>query len=251
MLFSFFVQAVKRRSLALDSDIGSGGPICRVRQKSNLLYSKGSSLPLSGSSLSFTKSGLGIDAAQQPSSSMQKPKLLDEVKHNHMKLSEQNGYDTVPSMSLTPSRSISSETASKIQQQLDRLVSPPKEKSSELRLQSAYNNPPMKLSPSMLHGQALRSMEMVDSSKLLDNLQSNKSDGTLENSSATAQKQKLTSNSTLKPSNELLPAVTSACATNSSNQVLCDAKSVDSYMINSVSYPPQKKRAFRMSAHEV
>lgn len=249
VFFSLFLQVVKRRNLALDNDIGSVGPIRRVRHKSNLLYSKGSSLPLSGSSLSISRSGLGIDAAQQPSSSMQ----------NHMKLSEENVDGTRPSMSFPPLPSKSSEMASKILQQLDKLVSP-KEKSSESRLPIANGNSSMKLSPSMLRGQALRSMEMADSSKLLDNIQGNKLDGTFGNLSASAQNQKLISqrdnveNGPLKlvaPTNELVPVVTTTDATKPRNQILSGEKSVDSFMIKSVSYPPQKKRAFHMSAHEV
>ena len=245
------MQAVKRSSLALDNDIGSVGPIRRVRQKSNLLHSK-------GSSLSIARSGVVIDSTQQPSSSIQKPTLLDEVKHSHMKLSEENVNDTKPSMSFPSLPSKSSEMASKILQQLDKLVSP-KEKSSESRLPTANDISPMKLSPSMLRGQALRSMETVDSSKLLDNIiQDNKLDGTLGNLSASAQK--LTSqidkveNGPLKlnaPSDGLVPVVTDAGATNPRTQVMSGAKSVDSSTIKSVSHPPQKKRAFHMSAHEV
>ncbi|KAJ1404788.1 hypothetical protein SESBI_26366 [Sesbania bispinosa] len=251
-------RALKRSSLALGNDIGSVGPIRRVRHKSNLLYSKGSSLPLSGSSLSVARSGLGIDACQQPSSSMQKRTLVDDVKHNHMKLSGENADDTIPSLRFPPLPSKSSEMASKILQQLDKFVSP-KEKSSESRLSIANDNSPMKLSPSMLRGQALRSAEMGDLSKLLENIPGNKSDGTFGNLSASALNQKLTSqrdqveNGPLKlvaPSDELVPVVATADATNPMNQVLSSARSVDSFTMKSVSFAPQKKRAFLMSAHE-
>ncbi|XP_019427906.1 PREDICTED: nuclear pore complex protein NUP1-like isoform X2 [Lupinus angustifolius] len=241
MLYGSKQGSVKRRSSALNNDVGSVGPIRRIRHKANL-YSKGSSLPLSGSSLSISRSGLGVDVAQQPSSSMWNPIVLDEDKHSHMKLSEENLGDTRPSMS-GPLPSKSSEMASKILQQLDKLVSP-KEKSSESRLPTVNDNSSMKLSPSMLHGPALQSMEIVDSSKLLDTVKDDRfnfSPGNLSDSS-----EKLTSqidkveNGSLKlfaPSGELFPVVT-------------NAKSVDSSVIKSVSYPPQKKRAFHMSAHE-
>ncbi|XP_061359498.1 nuclear pore complex protein NUP1-like [Gastrolobium bilobum] len=248
---------LKRRSSALDNGVGSFGPIRQIRHKSNLLYSKGSSLPLSGSSLSVARSGVDIYAAQQPSSSMQKPLVLDEVKRSHTK-SEENVDNTIPSMSYSPLPSKSSEMTSKILHQLDNLVSP-NEKSSELRLPIVNDNSPTKLSPSMLQGQALRSMEMVDSSKLLDNVQGDKLDGTFGNLSASAQNQKLTSqrnmveNGQLKlvaPSDGLVPVKIATDATKPMNQVLSSAKSVDSFMIKSVSYPPKRNKAFHMSAHD-
>ncbi|XP_061362293.1 nuclear pore complex protein NUP1-like [Gastrolobium bilobum] len=249
---------LKRRSSALDNGVGSFGPIRQIRHKSNLLYSKGSSLPFSGSSLSVARSGVDIYAAQQPSSSMQKPLVLDEVKRSHTKLSEENVDNTIPSMSYSPLPSKSSEMTSKILHQLDNLVSP-NEKSSELRLPIVNDNSPTKLSPSMLQGQALRSMEMVDSSKLLDNVQGDKLNGTFGNLSASAQNQKLTSqrnmveNGQLKlvaPSDGLVPVKIATDATKPMNQVLSSAKSVDSFMIKSVSYPPKRNKAFHMSAHE-
>ncbi|KAL2324993.1 hypothetical protein Fmac_024051 [Flemingia macrophylla] len=252
MLSGSKLGAVKRRSSVLDNDIGSVGPVRRIRQKSNL-----SCLPISGSSLSIARSGIVIDAAQQHSSSMQNSILLKEVKHNHVKLSKQNVDDVIPSSSFSPFPSESSKMASKILHQLDKFVSP-KEKSSELRLPNVHDNSPTKLSHSMLRGQALRSMEIVDSSKLLDSIHGNKLDGQFGKFSASAQNQKLNSqgdrveNGSLKlvaPSDGLLP-LTTEDATNPRNQVLSSAKSGDSFMAKSVSDPPQKKRAFHMSAHE-
>ncbi|XP_019461149.1 PREDICTED: nuclear pore complex protein NUP1-like isoform X3 [Lupinus angustifolius] len=254
MLYGSKQGSVKRRSSALDNDVGSVGPIRRIRHKANL-YSKGLGLPPSGSSLSIARSGLGVGAAQQPSSSMRKPIMWDEVKHSHMDLPEENVEDTRPSKS-GPLPSKSSEMASKILQQLDKMVSP-KEKSSESRLPNVNDKSPMKLSPSMLHGQTLRSMEAVDSSKSLDTVKDNRfniAPGRLFDSA-----QKLTSqidkveNGQLKlvaPSDGLVPAVTDADSTNPRNQIISAAKSVDSFVIKSASHPPQKKRAFHMSAQE-
>ncbi|KAG4997878.1 hypothetical protein JHK82_028650 [Glycine max] len=239
------VLSVKRRSSVLDNDIGSGGPFRQIRQKSNILYSKGSCSPISGSSSSVARSGMVMDAALQPLSSMQKS-------------AKENVDGIIPSSSLPSLPSKSSEVASKILHQLDKLVSP-KEKSSELRLPIVNGNSPTKLSPSMLRGQALRSMEMVDSSKLLDGVHGNKLDGPFGNFSASAQNQKSNSqrdkveNGPLKlvaPSTGLIPLVTAVDATHPRNQVLYSAKSGDSFVIKSVSDPPPKKRAFHMSAHE-
>jgi hypothetical protein len=223
--FPLFLQGIKRRNLAVDNNIGSVGPIRRVRHKSNLLYSKGSSSPLSGSALSVYRNGSDVDTAKQPSSSLRKPVLPDEVKHK----SEENVNGTKASTSFPPFPSKSNEMATKILQQLDKLVSP-KEKSSESRLPAMSDSSSMKLSPSMLRGQALRSMEMVDASKSPDSLQGNKMGGTFENSSPGAQNQKSISHGE-KDENGPLKLVASS--------------------IKSVSHPTQKKRSFHMSAHEV
>ncbi|XP_061353701.1 nuclear pore complex protein NUP1 isoform X13 [Gastrolobium bilobum] len=241
-------QALKRRSSLLDNDIGSFGPIRRMPHKSNLLSSKGLTLPHSGAPLSIARNRVGIDAAQQPSSSMQKPILLGEVKHSHTKLSAKNVDDTMPSTGFPPISSKSSEMASKILQQLDNLVSP-KEKSLEPRLPIMNDKSPTKLSSSMLQGQALRSMETVDSSKFLDNIRDNELGGTLGNLSASAQK--LTSKIDKVENGPLkLAAPTDTDATVPRNQVVSIVKAGDSSVTNPVSYHPQKKRAFHMSAHE-
>ncbi|XP_020230837.1 nuclear pore complex protein NUP1 isoform X2 [Cajanus cajan] len=247
---------LKRRSSVLDNDIGSFGPIRRIRHKSNLLSSKALTLPHSGNPLSIGRNGVDIDAGQQPSSSMQKPNLLGESKHRHMKLSAENVDDTMPSTSVPPLHSKSSETASKILQQLDKLVSP-KEKSPETRLPTLADKSPTKLSSSMLQGQALRSMETVDSSKFLDNIRDNGLDGTLGgNFSASAQKLKSkideTENGPLKfvATNVSVPIVTDAKATGQRKQDISILKSGDSSGTKPVSHPPQKNRAFHMSAPE-
>ncbi|XP_019413388.1 PREDICTED: nuclear pore complex protein NUP1-like isoform X2 [Lupinus angustifolius] len=248
-------MALKRRSSVLDNDIGSVGPIRRIRHKSNLLSSKGLALPHSGSSLSISRSRVGVDAAQQPSSSMQRPILLGEVKHSHMKLSAENIDDSKPGTSFPPLPSRSSETASKILQQLDKSVSL-KEKSSELRLPTLNATSSMKLSSSMIRGQALRSMEIVDSSKFLDNIQYNELDGTIGNSYANAEKlttqiDKVESGplKLIAPTDGPVPIVTTADATVPRKQNINIAKSGDSSMARPVSYS-QKKRAFHMSVHE-
>jgi hypothetical protein len=181
---------------------------------------------------------------------MPKPILSGEVNHSHSKLSAENEDDTMPSSSFPPLPSKSSEMASKILQQLDKVVSP-KEKLSVLRMPNVNDKSPTKLSSSMLRGQALRSMETVDSSKLLDNVQDNELDGTLRSLSASAQK--LTSKRSKmengqKPvslNNGLIPAVTSSDSTVPRNQVMSIGKSEGSSVL------PSKKRAFCMSAHEV
>ena len=241
------MQGLKRRSTVLGNDIGSFGPIRRIRHKASLLSSKG--LTLTNSDIPVSINSSGIDVVQQPSSSMQKPILTGEVKHSRTKWSAENDH-TMPSSSFPPLPSKSSEMASKILQQVDKMVSP-KEKSSVPRLPHVNDNSPSKLSSSMLRGQALRSMETVDSSKLLDNLHDNELNGTLRSLSASTQK--LTSKVSkvenglkpVSPNDGLIPAVTGSDSPVPRNQVISIGKSRDSFD------PPSKKRAFCMSAHEV
>ncbi|KAL3579517.1 hypothetical protein D5086_021021 [Populus alba] len=224
--------ASKRRSSVLDSDMGSVGPIRRIRQKSNLL-------PMSGT-LSICGNGMVSNAAQRLTST-EKPVLVGEPLKD-------NGNSNVHGTAFTPVPSKSSEMASKILQQLDVLVSS-REKS------------PARLSPSMLRGQALRSLEDVDSSKLLEFVNDNKKLDAKPNTllpdareSVFKMKDKIEENG---PSKSILPYDKSASAVNGMGatssmkndvaRVKTTAFPVTSTIVRS---PQQKKRAFQMSAHE-
>ncbi|KAJ0044431.1 hypothetical protein Pint_05762 [Pistacia integerrima] len=238
---------LKRRSSVLDNDIGSVGPIRRIRQKPNLLTSRNLSLPASGGPLSMRGSGVS-SALQQPLSSIQKPQLSGEEKHGFTKMLTEKGDNNISSTSFTPVPSKSSETALKILQQLDKLVSS-REKS------------PTKLSPSMLHGPALKSLENVDSSIFLENVQdNNRSGGSLDTSlpdarDSTSQKQdKVEENGPIKFSSPFDKAVSVLNGLDAAGVVKDDVpstKTTDSALTNSISHPcPQKKRGFQMSAQE-
>jgi hypothetical protein len=139
--------------------------------------------------------------------------------------------------------------ASKILQQLDVLVSS-REKS------------PARLSPSMLRGQALRSLEDFDSSKLLEIVNdNNKLDAKPNTSLPDAResvfkmKDKIEENG---PSKSILPYDKSASAVNgmgATSSMKNDVAGVKTtaFPVTStiVQSPQQKKRAFQMSAHEV
>ncbi|KAG4203359.1 hypothetical protein ERO13_A05G396000v2 [Gossypium hirsutum] len=217
---------LKRRSSVLGNDIGSVGPIRRIRQKSNLLSSRNLSLP--------TSAGPSARIAGNSSAA------LDTL--------AENGDNSSPGSSVTTVPSKSSQTASKILQQLDLLVSP-MEKS------------PTKLSPSMLRGQALKSIENVDSSKFLENLQDTDKlsgsctvlPGICESMSGKHDKAR-ENGSTMMVAlpDKVVPAVNGA----DSNSLMKDnnmpsVKASDSSLIKSVvPQPQQKSRAFQMSAHE-
>lgn len=128
-----FQSGLKRRSSVLDNDIGSVGPIRRIRQKSNL-SSRSLALPASESALSVRASG----------------------GQNNRHTSKDSAED-IPgsSFNLVPSRS--KDTALKIFEQLEKMDYT-KEKS------------PSKLSPSMLRGPALKSLQNVEALKFSDNI---------------------------------------------------------------------------------
>ncbi|XP_052485724.1 nuclear pore complex protein NUP1 isoform X3 [Gossypium raimondii] len=135
-------QGVLSRSSVLDNDIGSVGPIRRIRQKSSLLSSRNLTLPASAAPLSAHV--VGTSSAG-----------LDTLAETGGNSSPGTSFATVPSKS--------SQMASKIFQQLEMLVSPG-EKS------------PSMLSPSMLRGQARKSLANVDSSKFLENVHDSSKD---------------------------------------------------------------------------
>ena len=254
------MQALKRRSSVLDNDIGSVGPIRRIRQKPSLLSSRGLSVPVSGSPLPIAGTGVSPGSAQRPSFLTQKSPLLGESKDHLMKNSTENGDNSMPGTSFPLVSSKSSEMASKILQQLEKLVSP-KEKSSEFKLASVRDSSPSKLSPSMLRGKALRSLETVESPKLLENLsENNKLDSSLDTllpdavNIAQQKQNKVEENGPLKlvSSSDILVSVVNGVDSKAPNKdTLPNIKFADSAVINSFNYPPQKRRPFRMTAQEV
>lgn len=232
--------------------MGSVGPIRRIRQKSNHLFPKGLSLP--SSSTSIPVSGIGSESAQHLQSTKVHPfsstggKALysSETKRNLSKMSTGSENAMTPSsFPQIPLRS--SEMASKILEQLDKLT-PPKEKSSELKLLSVRNNSPTKLSPSMLHGPALRSLEDVDSAKYLDNVEGVRSNNARDLTSQ--KKDKIEENSPLKfkvPSDKSIS--TGDCV--GSSVPTKDTVSGSGLQVSCVGPSLPTKCAFQMSAHEV
>ncbi|XP_050209290.1 nuclear pore complex protein NUP1 isoform X2 [Mercurialis annua] len=220
---------LKRRSSVLDNDIGSVGPIRRIRQKSNLLTSSGA--------FSGRGTGLGSDAVVHPSP--QNRILVN-------KPSIGNGDSSILGSGITSIPSKSSEMASKILQQLDVLV-------------SSRDKSPMKLSPSMLRGPALRSLDTIDSSKILDTVQDNnirldvKHDESLHNAkgdvSQKQDKDKENGPVRLTALHEKSPAINGVIPTSSVKNNASEVKAISSEM-NSVVQAPEKKYAFLMSAHE-
>ncbi|KAA8539058.1 hypothetical protein F0562_025750 [Nyssa sinensis] len=247
--------ALKRRSSILDDDIGSGGPIRRIRQKPNLLSPKNLSLPVSGRPLSRQAMGIGSDARM---SSKQMLLLLDEPKHKVSTMLRENKDTSIrgTNFALVPSKS--TEMATKILQHLEKLT--PKEKSAESKLAAARDKSPEKLTPSMLSGKARRSLEDVDSSKFLQNSQDSCKLEELGNTSlpdtrnSTSQKQdkveEIGAKTFVVPVDVVAPALNIVDTTVSVKDSVPSSKNADSASANYVAQPPPKKRAFRMSAHE-
>ncbi|KAL0403543.1 UNVERIFIED_CONTAM: Nuclear pore complex protein [Sesamum radiatum] len=202
-------MTLKRRSSVLDYETGSVGPIRRIRQKSNLIAPR----------TPPTAEGPGTSSDAVEISSKQKFPLTNENPKQASNAVCVNEHNSVPSTSYVHVPSKSSEVAARILQHLEKLT--PKEKSSESKLVAVRDKSPFKLTPAMLRGQALRSMEDIGSSKLLLDVQDDHKYPVTNNDSVVS----------LKASG----LISSTC-----NSVGKD----------NIPQPSQKKRAFRMSAQE-
>ncbi|XP_010543627.1 PREDICTED: nuclear pore complex protein NUP1 isoform X2 [Tarenaya hassleriana] len=209
-------MSLKRRISVLDNDMGSVGPVRRIRQKSNLL-SRSLALPASGS--------------QHASSPYQ------QVGPIFTHTSKESAEDIPgPSLNLVPSKS--SEMASKILQQLDKLV-------------STRETSPTKLSPSMIHEPALKSLQHVEAPKFLGNFQEKKLGGSPGSSYQKEDRHKESGSQVVFARTEKpFTAVNTITKTASKNDQDADVKGTCLPATNSMEEHPPKKRAFRMSAHE-
>ncbi|KAL7109092.1 hypothetical protein ACP275_06G153600 [Erythranthe tilingii] len=219
-------MTLKRRSSVFDDDVGSVSSIRRIRQKTNAIAPR---IP-------------------HTSDSKQKQPLISEQKHVGKTVVE-NADQGFPSTSYDPVPSSSSEVASRILQHLEKLT--PKQKSSEYKFVDVREKPTFKLTQSMLCGQALRSMEDLSSSKLLldfqdDNKPESSSKATLPVASgSTSQQRKVEENG---PQKSYTPMNNDSAVTVKASGF--NAGTSKSVVETDLSEPPQKKRAFRMSAVE-
>lgn len=237
-------QALKRRSSVLENDIGSVGPIRRIRQKPNLLHPKTLTLPASGGPRAAHGSGPLLDVTELPPSS-------NWSSHSHS-ISKSMADNNKPSTSsgYVPSQSI--ETAQKIFQQLDKFS--PKGKSSGLKFDIAGGNSPSRMTPALSGGLAHNSAETVDSLKILQRIQDNKKEnGRMD--SVDAHFPLLVIPKTVEEASVKKFVLTTdnlACQDRAEARVPASFSSHDTKITVSHSGfdPPQKKRAFQMSAHE-
>ncbi|XP_057471457.1 nuclear pore complex protein NUP1-like isoform X2 [Actinidia eriantha] len=136
--------ALKRTSSVLEDDFGSVTPYeARVRVRDTA---------------KIQKVGYGYGCGM-------KRFCLDEPKHRTSKTVGESGDNSKPNTNYSPVPYKSTEMATRILQQLEMLA--PKEKSSEGKLVTAREKSASRLTPSMLRGQALRSLVNVDSSRIL------------------------------------------------------------------------------------
>ncbi|GFQ07585.1 nuclear pore complex protein nup1 [Phtheirospermum japonicum] len=235
-------MSLKRRSTVLDEELGFDGSLRRTRQKSNLL----------ASGIHHTTHGVVIG-----SHAKQKLPLVGEASHKLTKDVGENENESVPSSSYARVPSKSSEVATKILQHLEKLT--PKEKSAESKLVAKREKSPLTLTPNMLSGRALRSMDDVNSSKLLLDVQDDHKLGDMSNATLadardfSMQKQeKVEENG---PKEIVAPSYKWNSVANNDSVVSlksssCGTIATDSNVKTGASQPPQKKRAFRMSAQE-
>ncbi|GFZ05984.1 nuclear pore complex protein [Actinidia rufa] len=245
--------ALKRRSSVLEDNIGSVGPIRRLRQKTNLATPKNLSLPVSGSP--FSSRGTGIWPDAYPISSAQKLPSFDESKHKISKTGGENENNGMPGTSYTPVPSKSTEMATKILQQLEKLV--PKEKSSDGKVAAARDKSQNKLTPNMVGGQALRILEGVESSKVLHNPEdSHKLKDTrnmsLPNAQDTSSQKKAEENGQKRViiARDVLATAGIGNAIVSGKEAVPDVNTAVAVSTQFPTQTSQKKWGFQMSAHE-
>ncbi|PWA60020.1 hypothetical protein CTI12_AA386630 [Artemisia annua] len=233
-------MALKRRSSVLDDDIGSGGPLRRTRQKANLLTLR-------------DKRELGYTALQQPDHGSQKLPLMNESEPKVVKGAEENRYTSmhgtgsVSGYANVPTKS--TQTATKILQHLEKPS--PKEKSS------GSTKSPTKLTLDMLHGQALRSLEKVDSPKLLSYPHDNQK-SEVQHHERIHDSRELTSKGKEKVEDNgsrkfpiprsMMTLVNGELSDTSKDKA--PAIRINEPTAKLTAEPPQKKRAFQMSAPE-
>ncbi|CAA0829248.1 Nuclear pore complex protein NUP1 [Striga hermonthica] len=232
--------SLKRRGSVLDDELGSIGPIRRIRQKPNLLASgRHNTTP-------------GVVTG---SHAKQKFPLIDEQSHKASKDVGENENETVPIPSFPHVPSKSSEVASKILQHLEKMT--PKEKSSERKLVARNDKSPSTLTASMLSGQAIKSIADVDSSKLLNFQEDQKlgdgSNVTLADAHnfCKQKEEKVVENGPIKyvpPLDKWYPASNNDSVV--SLKASMPSTSGSGSLVKTGASHPQKKRVFRMSAQE-
>ncbi|XP_073142301.1 uncharacterized protein [Henckelia pumila] len=203
--------ALKRKNSVLDDDLGSVGLIRRIRQKPNLLASK----------TSVTASGMESGSGSVLVSSKQKLPLI--VKRSVSHTVGENQDDSNPSASYTHIPSRSSEVAARILQHLEKMT--PKEKSPDSKLIKLRDKSPLRLTSSMLGGQAVKIKEDVVSPQLLLNIQ----DGQKMEDASTAVK------------NDVVDSLKAPGP---------DSETAHSIVKKGIPQPPLEERAFRMNAQE-
>lgn len=238
----FAFQTLKRRSYVLDDEIGSGGPIRRIRQKSNLL--------LSGTPRT---NGVGIASDAMILSSEQKLTLMGDTEHGSSTVEEIN-CSSIPSTSYAQVSSEPREVAARTFKHPAKLTL--KEESSKTKLVNGHGKT-FKLTPSMLSGQALRSMEDMSSAELMlsvhdDYKFESRSDATSSDAHDSQEQGKVEENGPVdsRVSSDMRHPVINSDPVVPLKVSLVKNGASDSAVQNGVSQP-QYKRAFRMSALEV
>ncbi|CAN7112795.1 unnamed protein product, partial [Brassica rapa subsp. narinosa] len=207
-----FQSGLKRRSSVLDTDIGSAGAVRRIRQKSNLSF-RSLALPVSESPLSVRASG-GQNMTQTS-------KDVGDIPGSN--------FNLVPSTSR--------ELASKILQQVNKMVSPKKKS-------------PSRLSPSMLRGPALKSLQNPEAPKFLDNLPEKKANlpGSSHQKQEKIRETGARGFSGLKEKTGDAAGDTSKAGSSKDHETCVNGAYLP--LTSSVEEHPPKKRAFRMVADE-
>ncbi|XP_023528157.1 nuclear pore complex protein NUP1-like isoform X2 [Cucurbita pepo subsp. pepo] len=251
-------QGLKRRSSFFHNHIGPNVPLRRIRQKPNILLSKGLSLPVSTRPISVPVDRLSFDASQSSKfgkvhnfpSSIWNSQLSHKPKKNSarkfiMNVESDNIRGAGSSSIYTPSRSY--KMASKILEQLDKLT-PPKEKVK--RLPVGEISPP-KLSPFTVDGhlKIVKDVDLPRDEELVhDNKQSISLHGVPyhDNQENTSQNKEKLEN--MKPSDphHRCALLKDSGSIGSSKDSMIDLGVPAPAVVKSIIQPPKNKLAFQM-----
>lgn len=239
LLIWFFLplclQVLKRRSSVLENDIGSVGPIRRIRQKPSLLHHKTLSLPPTGAAHVKHISERLTDVDKLPSS-------IEWCSNNHFSSkalpdtdmrSKSNGY--IPSQSI--------KTAEKIFEHLDKITS--KGKSPEKKIDVVGGSSPVQKASDICDVSPHKNSSTVDSLKVLKTNDSRKESGLFESNVNALDPSPKISQRVEEGSLKKFSFVEDAA------EAVSLRKSLENVNPQSSSDHQQKKQKFQMSAHEV
>ncbi|XP_047324055.1 nuclear pore complex protein NUP1-like [Impatiens glandulifera] len=158
---------LKRRSSMIDDEIASVGPIRRLRQKTNLTTNSLNRI-VARSPFAGGAPGAVSDVAKYPSSTTNSVLPLDGFGRRIPLTVGKTVENGIRGTNYTSIPSKSTDVAARILEQVEKIV--PNEQSSQVK-PVMKGKSPNRLTTDMLQGQALRSLENVDSLHILQGLQ--------------------------------------------------------------------------------
>ncbi|XP_020095954.1 nuclear pore complex protein NUP1-like [Ananas comosus] len=133
-MYSAGTQVLKRRSSVLDDEIGSVGPIRRIRQKSNMMSPSKDSRTIHHGNLLPSSSGTLENEVINGSGTIEKPSGVSKLDYTTDFENKEDKDNRILDDGIPPIPPQSATMAMKILKELDKLAPSPKEKSSEIKV---------------------------------------------------------------------------------------------------------------------